>query len=1063
MPNLQTKTASTPKPSFASASTGLLQRKCACGNHASGGECAECGEKKLSLQRSTRNPELETREPDSVPPIVHEVRRSPGQPLDPATRAFMEPRFRHDFSQVRVHTDARAAESAREVNALAYTVGSNIVLASGQYSPTTLAGKKLLAHELTHVLQQSAAGPLGIQRQAAETENQKPTETPSANTPVDAPAAAPVSDAEIDALDLGATAKAGAQELKKKHSGISFTSGRRNVAEQAHAMASNIVSSKDRKWIENTPYPGATALQKWVNDNPKATTVDEISKGLEDTMNGMSSADLGKVSKHLSGEAFDVQPQEADAGAIKKDIKALSGLSKFLEKEGGLVRWHAQFKLAGFVARTDDPLEHQADLVAEQVCRADDLSPYAPGNSFAGAETNMGLDNQARAALTSSFAATDSGALERKCACGGTSGVTSEWEDCDKQKLSLLRSTENPELATRNSEVETQDSGGVPPIVHEVLRSPGQPLDPRTRAFMEPRFGHDFSRVRIHTDEKAAESAQSVNALAYTVGQRVILGSAYYGLDQSRQRHVMAHELAHVVQQSAVSQSEQTQPLTVGARGDSYEQEAERVAMQMSGATKELATSPKTQQRAAGLLLSRVNAAETAGVLRTGTVAGSGLQFYPTHVAGTRVGPVSGEGGLVGDTSSNRLSVIIGQNLTLNQVATILLPLWQTATPFTPPGASAPVTPQAITAADLARGLLAYNQYYLPVPTMTRWKAGLRFPLPIEIDVSTNEGTLHPNLIQSLASGFEPAWEALLAQPAVAPTAPAQADMGTAVTSFLSTETSATGRGIILATRAITNAHEDSPFILEAFTQLGTGAFDVALEFMNHSVNHQIGLLASERDGAGILARIRTILAAPPATLTQDQQTNLRRAIGMLGLVAGVAARETPVYQPQAQVQQGGHTTSEAGAQFVADWEQYRQNLYNDQANHCTIGYGTLVHRGPCDGTESAEFRAGITEPRARELLMTRVEAAADVVNQAVTVALTQNQFDALVTFAYNVGLGGFRGSTLLTELNNGQYDAVPNQMNRWTHAGGAVSAGLVTRRQREGDMFRDGTYNSAH
>jgi len=91
-----------------------------------------------------------------VPPTVHDVLRAPGQPLDTGTRSFMEPRFGHDFSQVRVHTDARAAESARAVNALAYTVGKDVVFGKGHYMPGTSEGKRLLAHELTHVVQQKA-------------------------------------------------------------------------------------------------------------------------------------------------------------------------------------------------------------------------------------------------------------------------------------------------------------------------------------------------------------------------------------------------------------------------------------------------------------------------------------------------------------------------------------------------------------------------------------------------------------------------------------------------------------------------------------------------------------------------------------------------------------------------------------------------------------------------------------------------------------------------------------------------------------------------------------------
>lgn len=91
---------------------------------------------------------------EDAPPIVHDALRSSGQPLDPATRAFMEPRFGHDFSQVRVHTDPKAAASSRSIEALAYTAGRDIVFAANQYSPQTESGKRLLAHELAHVVQQ---------------------------------------------------------------------------------------------------------------------------------------------------------------------------------------------------------------------------------------------------------------------------------------------------------------------------------------------------------------------------------------------------------------------------------------------------------------------------------------------------------------------------------------------------------------------------------------------------------------------------------------------------------------------------------------------------------------------------------------------------------------------------------------------------------------------------------------------------------------------------------------------------------------------------------------------
>jgi len=96
----------------------------------------------------------------TAPPIVNDVLDASGRPLDAATRAFMEPRFGHDFGQVRVHTDDRAAESSRSVDAVAYTVGNDVVFGAGQYQPETPGGRALLAHELAHVKQQSMSKPL---------------------------------------------------------------------------------------------------------------------------------------------------------------------------------------------------------------------------------------------------------------------------------------------------------------------------------------------------------------------------------------------------------------------------------------------------------------------------------------------------------------------------------------------------------------------------------------------------------------------------------------------------------------------------------------------------------------------------------------------------------------------------------------------------------------------------------------------------------------------------------------------------------------------------------------
>ncbi len=201
----------------------VLQRKCSCGKDADHGECETCKKKRKSAQLQRKA--VSAYAPEYAPPIVHKVLNSPGQPLDPQTRAFMEPRFGHDFNQisihspsagaistklsigtsgdryeqeadriadrmishpladnnlspiqrnsehaanqnlqsglghdfshVRVHLDPVAEQSARDLNAKAYTVGHHVVFGAGQYDPKTHEGKKLLAHELTHVVQQA--------------------------------------------------------------------------------------------------------------------------------------------------------------------------------------------------------------------------------------------------------------------------------------------------------------------------------------------------------------------------------------------------------------------------------------------------------------------------------------------------------------------------------------------------------------------------------------------------------------------------------------------------------------------------------------------------------------------------------------------------------------------------------------------------------------------------------------------------------------------------------------------------------------------------------------------
>ena len=150
--------------------------------------------------------------------------------------------------------------------------------------------------------------------------------------------------------------------------------------------------------------------------------------------------------------------------------------------------------------------------------------------------------------------------LRRKCDCGGAC------DDCAKEEQ-LRRSATGPAPVS-----------SAPPIVNEVLRSPGRSLDPQTRSFFEARFGQDFSGVRIHTGGTASHSAVSVNASAYTVGHNIVFAANTYRPDSDSGRRLMAHELAHVVQQAHFASSSVQRQIPIGPVDDPAEHEADRMA-----------------------------------------------------------------------------------------------------------------------------------------------------------------------------------------------------------------------------------------------------------------------------------------------------------------------------------------------------------------------------------------------------------------------------------------------------------------------------------------------------
>lgn len=139
--------------------------------------------------------------------------------------------------------------------------------------------------------------------------------------------------------------------------------------------------------------------------------------------------------------------------------------------------------------------------------------------------------------------------------------------------------------------------------------------------------------------------------------------------------------------------------------------------------------------------------------------------------------------------------------------------------------------------------------------------------------------------------------------------------------------------------------------------------------------------------------------------------------------------------------------TSQIGLALVKGFEGFRSAAYDDSAGLPTIGYGHLIKKG--------ENYTEISEAEAETILAGDLFDAEEAVNELVKVWLTQNQFDALVSFVFNEGKGKFASSTLLKLLNAGNYTAAAQQFSRWVYVGKQVSLGLTRRREAEANLFR--------
>lgn len=201
-----------------------------------------------------RQSDLGRKPPQAVPSLVHEVLRSSGQPLDPTARAFFEPRFGQDFSQVRVHAGTQAAASARSVGALAYAVGRDVVFGQEQYRPGSAAGLHLLAHELAHVVQQDGGGmernsgiamPTGGEAQETEAEQAADAVTRGTMSPPLRPIGGPAIQRRVEMRNVGRGEQSGFARLPE-------------LVDRLNAMSQGLTFSLNGQQLAYEVRPGGT-------------------------------------------------------------------------------------------------------------------------------------------------------------------------------------------------------------------------------------------------------------------------------------------------------------------------------------------------------------------------------------------------------------------------------------------------------------------------------------------------------------------------------------------------------------------------------------------------------------------------------------------------------------------------------------------------------------------------------------------------------------------------------------------------------------------------------------
>ncbi|WNL45683.1 DUF4157 domain-containing protein [Dyella sp. BiH032] len=528
--------ASSYRTARGAASRMTLQRKCACGTHADGGECEECS-RKHALQRRAS-----AQGPEEVPSVVYDVLRGPGQPLDEASRGFMEQRFGHDFSRVRVHTGAQAERSAQAVNAEAYTVGSDIVFNNGTYAPSGEEGRRLLAHELAHVVQQDGAGREPGGRIAMS----------------DSAAGESQADQAADAALGGAPAAAGPATgggLQRKEGQAREEAGAAGATGAGPATAGPCIEEVAGEDIPSLLQAGAVTIIEFGT---------EWCAGCKQNKAGLLEIcqNLRKQPPSVPVRMYSVDTDnEANAPAIKDYVD--NKIPHLYIYVGSTQKVHVDSGLEfdALNAVVTEQIEYASTSGWWRGAKKGALWGLLPGGvaGLAGAiAIGAGAGGLSGNAQMGGILGALAGGAAAGMLLGGAIGAVAGAVGDDRnrgprdQKRKKLQPKRHDGMQGDAQEREADRWADRAASASVPMRR-GEPMEDGTRRWMETRFGRDFSDVRLHRDRPAQELTGSMNAHAVTSGADIFLASDAQAGNTQEGRALLGHELAHVAQNQAPS------------------------------------------------------------------------------------------------------------------------------------------------------------------------------------------------------------------------------------------------------------------------------------------------------------------------------------------------------------------------------------------------------------------------------------------------------------------------------------------------------------------------------